>query len=237
MKLKIKHDILKLSGNLLISSDNSGSIGEKEWDQVKISYDRVAYYLFRVAYMEILAAGGSPEAILLNNFNGDAAWPKLMMGIEKAFKELEIPKLRVEGSTESNFFLKESATALSIIAQKTEEKECLWDESLKKDYDIAVIGKPLVGEEVLIYEEKLPSLKIYQFLANHEQVLAIIPIGSKGIASGMKKINQDISVQFPKDLDLKKSAGPATSYLLVYKKDFNSILEKILDEAIYRGQW
>lgn len=237
MKLKIKQDILELSGNKLIASDNSGSIGEKELDQVKISYDRVSYYLFRVAYMETLAAGGIPEAILLNNFNGDAAWSKLIEGLEKGFEELEIPKLKIDGSTESNFTLKESATALSIISQKTATDYCDWQESVKKDYDIAVIGKPLVGQEVIIHEDRLPSLKNYQFLANHDQVLAIIPVGSKGITSELKKIDLEISVQFPKELDLKKSAGPATSYIILYKKKFNLILNEMQEHTIFKGNW
>ncbi|MDN6196063.1 MAG: hypothetical protein L0I93_06205, partial [Atopostipes suicloacalis] len=146
MKLKLNYDTLKVSENILIATDNSGSIGEKESDQVKISYDRVAYYLFRVAYMESLAAGVRPKAILLNNFNGDSAWEKLIDGLKKAFDELEIPLLKIEGSTESNFELKESATSLSIIGEEIQTERIEWRNQLKEDYDIAVIGEPFVGE-------------------------------------------------------------------------------------------
>lgn len=237
MKLKLNHDILRVSENILIATDNSGSIGEKEFDQVKIPYNRVAYYLFRVAYMESLAAGASPKAILLNNFNGDSAWEKLIDGLKKAFDELEIPMLTIEGSTESNFELKESATSLSIIGVEVQTESIEWSNQLKEAYSIAVIGEPFVGEEVVIHEEELPSLKKFHHLAKREEVLALIPVGSKGIESAIREISPDLSVRFPERINVKKSAGPATSYIVLYKKGFDLNFKKELEERIFKGSW
>lgn len=237
MKLNIKHDLLKLPGKMMIASDNSGSIGEKENDQVKISYEKVAYYLFRVAYMESLAANGIPQSILLYNFNGDSAWEKLMAGLEKGFSELDLKSLEISGSTESNFELKESATSLSIVAEQLEKESIDWHSSLKEEYDIAVIGKPLVGEEVLNNEDKLPSLKTFKWLSEQEEVLLIIPVGSKGIKSEYKKINPQLKVSFSKELDLEKSAGPGTSYIVLYKKSFNLNLAQEEKKQVFKGRW
>lgn len=236
-RLKLFHDILKISEDLIIINDNSGSIGEKEWDEVNISYDRVAYYLFRVAYMESIAAGALPKSLILHNFNGDIAWPKLKEGLEKAFTELEISPLKIEGSTESNFELKESATSLLLISEIQEIDYFDWTKELKSRYDLAVIGEPLVGEEVLTKEQQLPSLKNFRWISEQEEVIAMIPVGSKGIQSELKRINPNMEITFPKELDLKKSAGPASSYIILYKKEFNLTLQNELKELVFKGIW
>ena len=46
--------------SLVIACDNSGGIGMKEGDVVKVPYEVTAYYSFRVAVMECIAAGGTP---------------------------------------------------------------------------------------------------------------------------------------------------------------------------------
>lgn len=47
--------------SLVITSDNSGGIGTKEQDLVKVPYEVTGYYLFRVAVMECIAAGGKAQ--------------------------------------------------------------------------------------------------------------------------------------------------------------------------------
>ena len=57
--------------DLVIAADNSGSIGEKELDDVQVPYDIVSYYAFRVAYMDCVANRGVHYAIVLQSFNDE----------------------------------------------------------------------------------------------------------------------------------------------------------------------
>ena len=68
---------------LIITSDNSGAIGQKEHDQVSVPYEVVAYYAFRVAVMENIALGGVPVSIVMHNFCGDREWEALVSGVER----------------------------------------------------------------------------------------------------------------------------------------------------------
>ena len=58
------------SETLVLASDNSGGIGLKDMDMVKTPYDIVAYYGFRVAVMECMAAGGAPISVVCIIFAG-----------------------------------------------------------------------------------------------------------------------------------------------------------------------
>lgn len=239
VKLNINQDVLLIPtlNDLVIATDNSGAIGEKEWDEVSVSYETVGYFLFRVSYMECLAAGALPHSIILNNFNGDLAWGKLVKGIEKGFAELESPILTISGSTESNFELKQSATSISLVGRQVQKDYRDWENHLTKDYDLAVIGKPLVGNEVLTFMDDLASLKSFKWLSNQEEVLALIPVGSKGVESELKKIDPNLEVQFPEKLDINKSAGPASCFIVVFKKEFNQKLQQEIREPIFKGLW
>lgn len=236
----IEYDALALNivGDLLITSDNSGAIGEKEFDKVKVPYETVAYYLFRVVFMECVAAGGQPQSLILQNFNGDKAWSSLMSGLEKGMREINYPNLSITGSSESNFELKQSATNLTMLGQVNQKDQQEWcEEKLKKDYEIALIGKPLVGEELLEQTSDIANLAGFYWLSQQEEVLALIPVASKGIQSALAKIQKELFIQFNSDLDLEKSAGPATCYLVIYQKDFYQKMTNQLTAPIFKGKW
>ena len=90
----MNHDALIIPLNdteeLVVASDNSGSIGKKPFDEISVPYDIVGYSVFRVAYMECAAAGGVPFSIIMHNFNGDDVWGSLINGIRRGFTELGI---------------------------------------------------------------------------------------------------------------------------------------------------
>lgn len=239
VKLKIAHDALLLPSvpPLVIATDNSGAIGEKEFDAVSVPYAVVGYYLLRVVLMECVAAGGHPEALILQSFNGDQAWAPLVNGIHQGLAEANIPSLPLTGSTESNFELKQSATSLSLIGQQKYTADQPFTEKITTDYQIAVIGKPLVGEEVLQKPADIASLKSFIWLSQQSEVAALLPVGSKGIRVALEKVTPNLSVQFPAELDVNKSSGPATCYLVIYEKDFYQTMATMLSEPFYSGLW
>jgi hypothetical protein len=217
-------DVLYIPGGsgetLIISSDNSGGIGLKEADHVKVPYETVAYFAFRTAVMENLSAGGVPFAAVLHNFAGDEHWNALAGGIEKGAQEAGMEGLTVTGSTESNFDLLQSAVGLIVIGKKTGRPE---DPPFYTGREkLAVIGLPLVGEEVLSKKEAIAPLSLFKEISLMEGVRTL-PVGSKGILYELNELfanrkftRNEVSC---KGVDLLKSGGPSCCFIASYPEE------------------
>lgn len=201
--------------DIVIACDNSGAIGEKPDDVVSVSYDLAAYFAFRVAFMECVASGGVPFAVILQNFNGDAAWMSLVKGIQRGMKESE-QKLWITGSTESNFSLNQSAQGVTVLGKKPRQPgQAIPEED--QELGVAVIGSPLVGEEVITEQNKIAPLHMFRWYCENKAVLAVVPVGSKGIIHELNQLFPEKSYHFSANVDLHKSAGPATCFIIVYE--------------------
>lgn len=210
---------------LIISVDNSGGVGEKEEDSVFVPYEIVSYFSFRVAVMECIAAGGMPFSVILQNFCGDEAWNQLVSGIEKGIQELDLGvEIGITGSTESNFSLEQSAVGITILGKR---QIMLKDQPIMNG-KIAVIGSPLVGEEVILQAEQVVPLSVFLYMAQQNKY-RLQPVGSKGIfyelgelkGTGFQEEDVDCS------LNLLKSSGPSTCYLVEYEKEAEKELKRL----------
>ncbi len=214
---------------LILTSDNSGGIGEKEDDEVKVPYDILSYYSFRVAVMECLAAGGEPTSIILHNFNGDLHWHKLMKGIHKGLDELDMQHVDVSGSSESNFLMTQSAIGITVAGKAEYVKRHM--PSLRSKFVWAVIGKPLVGEKVIEQSSSVLPLEMFKSLSLFEGVY-LWPVGSKGIRTELEQIfYKDIKVS--SELDLHASAGPSTCTIVSYPINREDTIHSICGELLY----
>ena len=224
----MKRDITEIPLNdkksLVIAADNSGGIGLKAHDIVQTPYEVVSYYGFRVAVMECMAAGGTPLAVVLHNFSGDDVWPSLMKGIERGLEELGLADIPITGSTESNFSLVQSAIGIIVMGKKD---RLAHDTILSVDnMKLAVIGSPLVGNEVLEREHEVLSLSLFQELCQLQDVV-LLPVGSKGILHELRVLlNYEFPIhQINCDVDLDKSSGPATCCLVAYDSSLDQLLQ------------
>ncbi|MCF6411673.1 ATP-binding protein [Pseudalkalibacillus salsuginis] len=210
---------------LIITSDNSGSVGEKDQDDVIVPYDVVSYYSFRVAVMECMASGGIPISVVIHNFCGDEVWRSLEKGVEKGLSELELDQVEVTGSTESNFSLNQSAVGVVVMGRGTDtEKEIRFEE-----LQTAVIGSPLVGSEVIAQNQQVAPLSIFNSVLELED-LYVWPVGSKGIRYELSKMNSrwaSLDVHIESDVDLAKSAGPATCFIVSYPPELDSCIRDL----------
>lgn len=207
---------------LVVACDNSGAIGTKPHDIVAVSYSTVSYYSFRVAYMECVSAGAVPFSVVLYNFCGDDAWGSLKAGIEKGIGELGLDDLAVTGSTETNFSLNQSAVGITVLGKREKKKETplRFTERTK----VAVIGKPLVGKEVMESGGDVAPLQLFQWFSRQEKVLAILPVGSKGILHELRELFPSGILQFSCELGMKKSAGPSTCFIVVYDETAEDVI-------------
>nr|WP_263327524.1 ATP-binding protein [Neobacillus sp. Marseille-Q6967] len=230
-------DIVTLQLNseesLIIASDNSGGIGLKELDHVHVSYEIVGYYSFRVAAMECIAGGGNPVSVVLHNFCGNGAWTNLVKGIQRGFEELKLDCVPVTGSTESNFDLQQSAIGLLVIGKKPilKNTEIAYSEQLK----YAVIGLPLVGNEVIEYGEHIVPLSVFLEISKLSNIMTW-PVGSKGI---LYEFNQMFTNrEFTKNhlitkVDVLKSSGPATCFIVAFHPEQEEEIKRMSGSYFY----
>ena len=207
------------SQSLVISTDNSGGIGLKEKDLVHVPYEVVGYYSFRVAVMECLASGGSPIAVVLQNFCGDEAWGSLTKGVRKGMDEIGLD-LSITGSTESNMPLQQSALGLMVIGKR--EKGLGSKETSNRK--MAIVGRPLVGDEVIEQQQWVAPLSLFKWCSELEGV-RLLPVGSKGIAYEWEQLDPQgggIPERIKGRVDIEKSSGPSTSFLITYPESLEA---------------
>ncbi|CAH2712953.1 hypothetical protein BACCIP111895_00086 [Neobacillus rhizosphaerae] len=222
--------------SLIIACDNSGAIGMKGQDSVHVPYETVAYYSFRVAVMECIAAGGQPLSVVLHNFCGNEPWDELVRGVQKGLFELDLKNVVITGSTESNFSLLQSAVGLVVIGKKSfvQATEMIYSEQMK----IAVVGMPLVGNEVIDQNEHVVPLSIFQEISLGDNVM-IWPVGSKGILFELNQIfsNKEFSKEMVmSNVDVLKSSGPATCFIVIYYPDQEDKLMKMAGDFFHSVQ-
>ncbi|KUP08268.1 hypothetical protein Q73_07070 [Bacillus coahuilensis m2-6] len=221
-------DIITLpSHQLIISCDNSGGIGQKDEDVVRVENSQVAYYTFRVAVMECISAGGAPQCVILQNFSGTKAWNEYVTGIKKGMEELEL-ELPITGSTETNMPLLQSGIGITIIGIKTKTINSTFNPEL---HELAIIGKPLVGDEVLHQANEIAPMQVFKKFTELSQVLYTVPVGSKGIAFEIEQILL-YKNSIHSDLDLTKSSGPSTCFIAGYNKEIADDI-KLLAEKYF----
>ncbi|MBK5485544.1 ATP-binding protein [Peribacillus sp. TH16] len=220
------------SQSLVVSCDNSGGIGLKEKDLVQVPYEVVGYFSFRVAVMECLAAGGSPMTVVLHNFCGDEAWDALKIGVMKGMDEIGLD-LSITGSTESNMPLLQSALGLMVIGKRRNER--VMKPILQRK--MALIGRPLVGEEVMKQQEWIAPLSLYKSLCELEEV-QVLPVGSKGIANEWKHLDpngEGVSAHIRSQVDIEKSSGPSTCFLIAYPEHLEDEI-KLQSGSFFMGE-
>lgn len=196
---------IRIDDTSVVTIDNCGCIGEKELDEVHVSNELTAYYSMRVSLFEQWCAGAEPTNILLSNFTGDDAWVAYCKGIQKAFDEIGVTMPEINGSSESNFNSLQSGISLMVIGK-------MKFETCKEQLQWFVVGRPLVGNEVILQSQHVVKLKEIYDLIQLEIAKHVWPVGSKGILSELERIFPNRNYECP--LDMHKSSGPATSVIV-----------------------
>lgn len=202
---------IDIGNGLIITTDNSGGIGEKPGDLVAAPDRLTAYFAARVALLEQWAAHAEPISILIHNFSGNDSWENYVGGIRDLFTEAGLETPPISGSSETNMTLLQSAMAVTIIGEKTEP---LSDE----DSNWFTYGTPLVGHEVLDCAEEVASLRLLKEAIDKGMVQRIWPVGSQGILQEVHSMTGDEIAKVKSELDLTKTAGPSTVVLLAIPK-------------------
>lgn len=199
----------KIDDTTVVTVDNSGCIGEKELDVVHASNELTAYYTVRVALLEQWCAGAEPTNIFVSNFTGDSAWEDYEKGIRTAFDEIGVAMPPISGSTESNFNSLQSGICLMLIGK-------IRFKYTKENLQWFVIGKPLVGQEVIQEAQHVAKLDELYNLFRLKIADQIWPVGSKGILAELERVLP--GCKYKCSIDLHRSSGPATSVIVGIKE-------------------
>lgn len=194
-------------GDWIVTTDNSGGIGEKADDLVVVPDRITARFATRVALLEQWAANAEPEAVLLHNFSGDVSWDRYCEGIRDVFDEIGVVSPPISGSSETNMSLRQSAVAITLMGRQTFESNVL-------DGIWYTYGTPLVGEDVLTRESEIASLAALDKARRNGLIQRIWPVGSSGVLAEWRVVTGDRSCELTSPLDLTCSVGPATVVLL-----------------------
>ncbi|WP_060678683.1 hypothetical protein [Virgibacillus halodenitrificans] len=209
---------------MVIASDNSGAIGEKEMDAVHVPNTVVAHYACCVAMMDLLAVGGEPHAVVMQNFTDEVAWDAYQLGVRQVMDELDYDAIPITGSTESNFPGLQSGLGLTVIGKRSIGAAL---DVLSKHVRFAVIGVPLVGNEVVEHADKIAPLRLFKKLCDMAVVKGVAPVGSKGIAATWQKWTNRTAGHLSCGEDIMKSAGPATCFIIAFEREYTELVESI----------
>lgn len=212
---------------LVIAVDSCGGIGVKKEDILNVDPVLVGGFTLRVTLMEVLSTGA--EIISITNGAMNEFYPtgeKFLEGIKKELETAKIEGVIINGSSEENFTPVSTGLAITVVGI-VNKKDIKVGNDLK-GLKIGLAGKPKVGNEIElpIDDELVTYDEIYKFLKN-ENVVEIIPVGSKGIIGELKQIESEIELST--DIDVSKSAGPATCALVFYKGDNIKDIKQIGD--------
>jgi len=219
--------ILKVpTGHAIVAgSTSSGAIGPKIMDKVKIEGRVLGRFLARVALMDVIATGAFP--LLLSITLGVEKEPtgnEILEGIRREARSIGLdPNQVIMENTEDNFETIQTGAGLTVVGFANED-ELRLGKTIPDDLVVAV-GKPKVGDEVILAEAKgeIADLKNVTQLSQRKYVHDIVPVGTLGIADEAMMMAHGVGRQLKlaevKGLDLNKSAGPATVVLVTISKE------------------
>jgi hypothetical protein len=219
---------IDIGNSFIVTTDNSGGIGEKTGDLVAVPDRVTAYFAARVALLEQWASHAEPVTVLIHNFSGSASWDKYVAGVTDLFQEAGLTVPVISGSTETNMELLQSAMAVTMIGKRKEQ-------ALVEEATWFTYGTPLVGNEVLERKEEVASLRLLKDAVASGIVQQIWPVGSSGILQEVRQMTGDGVAQVETMLDSTKSSGPATVVLVAIPQEkkteaevlFGALLTKI----------
>ena len=223
---------------IVVGSTSSGAVGPKIMDKVKVEGRVLGKFLARVALMDVIATGAFP--LLLSVTLGVEKEPtgnEILEGIRRETRSLGLdPNQVLMENTEDNFETVQTGAGLTVVGFANED-ELRIGKTSPGDLIVAV-GKPKVGDEVILAEVKgeIADLKNVTQLSQKKYVHDIAPVGTFGIADEARMMAYGVGRQLKlvevKGLDLNKSAGPATVVLATVDKERLEDLMSLISKPI-----
>ena len=232
--------ILKIpTGHAIVTgSTSSGAVGPKIMDKVKVEGRVLGKFLARVALMDVTATGAFPLILSVTlGVEKEPTGNQIIEGIKREARSIGLdPNQVIMENTEDNFETVQTGAGLTVVGFANED-ELRLGKTNPGDLIIA-IGKPKIGDEVILAETKgeIADLKNIVQLSQKKYVHDISPVGTFGVADEARMMAFGVGRQLKlfevKGLDLIKSAGPATVVLATVDKDKIEELKSLISKPI-----
>ncbi len=210
---------------IVTGSTSSGAVGPKIMDKVKVDGGVLGKFLARVALMDVTATGAFPLLLSVTlGVEKDPTGNEIIQGISREARSIGLdPNQVLMENTEDNFETVQTGAGLTVVGFANEE-ELRLGKTIPGDLIVA-IGKPKVGEEVILSEVKgeIADLKNVIQLSQKKYVHDIAAVGTFGIADEARMmaygVGRQLKLMEVQGLDFNKSAGPATVILTTVDKE------------------
>ena len=220
---------------VVIACDSAGGIGSKDNDLVKVPGQLVGSLTTRVALIEILSIGAEPISIVNTlSVEYEPTGKAILEGIKQEVARIDLDQeIIINGSTEEN--IETSQTGIGITVVGRVDKDNIRMANAQVNDLVVAIGLPMVGNEVVINQEVIADLHDVEQLLQFEEVHEIIPVGSKGVVyeanllARLSGLELDI---IETELDLYKSAGPATTLIAAIPPGSLEKVKTVIDKPI-----
>ncbi|MCX8151201.1 MAG: ribbon-helix-helix domain-containing protein [Candidatus Bathyarchaeota archaeon] len=205
---------------IVVGSTSSGAVGSKKRDKVKVQSRVLGKFLARVALMDVIATGAFPLlASVTLGVEKEPTGREIVEGIKHEVAVLGLDANQViMDNTEDNFGTEQTGVGLTAVGFANEADLRLG--KTKRGDLVVAVGKPKVGYEVIQGEIKgeIADLKLVSELCQKKFIHDIVPVGTSGIAHEARMMAYSVGCQLKlteeTNLDLEKTAGPATVVLL-----------------------
>lgn len=204
---------------IVVGSTSSGGVGAKTMDQIKVKGQILGKFLARVALMDVAATGAFSLLMSITlGVEKEPSGQSILQGIRSEVQLLGLdPNQVLMKHSEENFRTVQTGVGLTVVGLANEDQLRI-GKSHPGDYLLA-LGKPMVGDEVVPAESRgeIANLKDVLLLSQYQYVHDIVAVGSSGIMNEARMlaagIGRQIKIADVKEIDLEKSAGPATVVL------------------------
>jgi len=215
---------------IVVSCDSAGGIGPKPLDRVRVDGRTVGRFTARVALMEALSVGAAPVCLASTLMvEPEPTGVEIIRGIREELRYARLDsRVVMTDSTEKNIPVRQTGVGVTVIGTATSRS--LKIGRCRRGDAIVAVGLPHVGVEVIAGEKQriVVDTRDVCNLLNLGFVREIIPVGSQGILHEAQTIAADSDLRFklrrPLDIDVRKSAGPATVALCACRQAYFSEL-------------
>lgn len=223
---------------VVVGSTSSGGVGPKPMDELRVSGRVLGKFLARVVLMDVAATGAFP--LLLSVTLGVEKEPtgrEILEGIRNEVRVVGLdPNQVLIEKTEENFRTEQTGAGITVIGFAN-EGDLRLGKTRPGDLIVA-IGQPKVGDEVIPAEARsqIADLKNVTLLAQKRYIHDIVPVGPLGIEYEARmlahSIGRQLKIEESKELELGKSAGPATVVLVTIDREKVDELRLLLRKPV-----
>jgi hypothetical protein len=231
--------VLQLVGDMqmVVAVDSDGAIGEKESDVVKVTGYECGRFGARVPLMEILASGAVPVAAFdALAVEMEPYGRSIIKGVRDELSSIGLPDtFPLSGSTEDN--IPTVQTGIGVVIIGIVSKHDFKPGTSMPGDRVLCIGIPKSGpnDHISLEDPDIADSKTVAQLRNIDGVHDILPVGSKGVLYEANELARIAGLTFQKQdsvIDMVKSAGPSTCFLVSTNETARDILQEKTDKPV-----